>query len=161
MGSRRMSGVVCRSFRPADDVGRKKTRGSACGGMQVVGGLGGAHAATSGNGCVCVTKPCVPSRLERYTAPPWRTLEPPHCLHANSAERAAPRKRRRTVDPSSAANRRFTSVEQSRHIANSRAPIRAIVYLLRRLRPEVLQRAESKRDNLSRSVVKTQGAHVQ
>ena len=68
MDSLGMSGVVCRSFRPADGVGRKKTRTSAVEECRLVGGSGGAHAATSGNGCV--TKPGVPSRLERFTAPP-------------------------------------------------------------------------------------------
>lgn len=73
-----MSGVVCRSFRPADGVGRKKTRRSSaveeCRSL-VARGSGGAHAATATSGNGCVTKPCVPSRLERYAAPPSRTLQ--------------------------------------------------------------------------------------
>ena len=78
MDSLRMSGVVCRSFRPADGVGRKKTRRSSaveeCRSL-VARGSGGAHAATATSGNGCVTKPCVPSRLERYAAPPSRTLQ--------------------------------------------------------------------------------------
>ena len=49
-------------------VGEDKKQRSAVEECRLVGGSGGAHAATSGNGCV--TKPCVPSRLERFTAPP-------------------------------------------------------------------------------------------
>jgi hypothetical protein len=35
----------------------------------------------------CVTKPCVPSRLERYTAPPSQRWNLHTALHANSAGR--------------------------------------------------------------------------
>ena len=113
-------------FRPAD-VGGKKTRGSAVEECRLA---RAEHTQQQVARQVCDEAiRTFPSRLPRHA--------PPHAVPRAQPSSESRHQERCTVDPSSATNRNIHFPWNiARAIANSRAPTRAAIHLLRRLRPE-------------------------